>query len=252
MSNLVLKALNVEPQEAGRVYYLLAQGFFMGIFLATYSVASTSLFITRFDEEIDLPYAILLSGVVGIVTTSIYAFFQTKVRFKNLARASLIIITGLVTATFFGIEFSEDNSQVVYAAFVFQIPFASISLLIFWGIFGRIFDLRQSKRIIGGIDTGQLVASILALFGIGFVVNSGFIESDGLYLFSGISAFLLFCTVVLTTIKFDMASQRKGLKPKQLSFIKIAKHKYIRLMASFVIVSLIAAFFVDDSFLNVT
>jgi len=252
MSNVLLKTLNVEPGEAGRVYFLLAQGFFMGIFLATYSVASTSLFITRFDEEIDLPNAILLSGAVGILATSIYAFFQTKVSFKNLARGSLLLITFLVVGTFFGIEYSEDNSQVVYAAFVFTIPFASISLLIFWGIFGRIFDLRQSKRIIGGIDTGQLIASILALFGIGFVVNSGFIESEGLYLFSGISAFLLFCTVIALTITYDLQSLRKGMKPKQLSFVKIAKHKYIRLMASFVIVSLIAAFFVDYSFLNVT
>ena len=85
MKSIILKALNVEPEEASRVYFLLAQGFFMGIFLATYSVASTALFISRFDEEIDLPYAILFSGVVGIIITSLYAFFQTKVQFKNLA-----------------------------------------------------------------------------------------------------------------------------------------------------------------------
>ena len=41
-------------------------------------------------------------------------------------------------------------------------PITAVLLLSFWGIFGRLFNFRQSKRIIGWIDTGQLIAAIIA------------------------------------------------------------------------------------------
>jgi AAA family ATP:ADP antiporter len=43
-------------------------------------------------------------------------------------------------------------------------PITAILLLCYWGIFGRLFNFKQSKRIIGWIDTGQLIAIIMANF----------------------------------------------------------------------------------------
>ena len=254
MKGFLKKALNVEPEESNQVLLLLAMGFLIGIFLATYDVASIALFLSRFDEQKDLPVAILASGGVGIVVTWLYAFFQTRVSFPALARATLFVMAVLVIGTWYGINHVENSDQVVYLAFVFSIPFSSLSLLVFWGTFGRLFDLRQSKRIIGGIDSGQLLASILALFGVGFVLNQGFATNSDLYFFSGLSALFLFGVFLIVSARFKLVPQStegEKVDTKAFSFAKIVRHRYIGVMAIFVIVSIIAVSFVDYSFLNV-
>ena len=69
MKTLFFKALNVEPEESTKVSYLLLQGFFMGIFLASFEVGTVTLFLREFDETVDLPLAIFYAGCVGIVVT---------------------------------------------------------------------------------------------------------------------------------------------------------------------------------------
>src|SRR5690349_20348438 len=57
---------------------------------------------------------------------------------------------------------SEYSDYYVFAVYCMTGPMTAVLLLSFWGILGRLFNFRQSKRIIGWIDTGQLIAAILA------------------------------------------------------------------------------------------
>lgn len=247
-----LKVLDIEASEASRVFLLLGMGFFMGIFLATLDVGASSLFLNNLEEaeiEKQLPLAIITAGVLGIIFTAVYSFLQGRIPFIYLAPGAILIITLVL----FGIEWAfrtyADLSQVYFFAFTFIVPSNFIVLLVFWGAFGRMFNLRQSKRIIGSIDTGQLVASIIALFSIPVLLN--YITTENLLMVSLISTFgLQFVLFVIINKGLFVKGIQSG--TSRINYSAIFKNKYIALMAIFVTVSMIAVNFVDYSFLNMT
>gem|GEM_PF-5634644 len=46
--------------------------FLMGLFLATVSVASLTLFLAHFDERTDLPQALAISGGIGVLIVLVF------------------------------------------------------------------------------------------------------------------------------------------------------------------------------------
>lgn len=232
---------------------LLILGFFMGIFLATFSVAASSLFIDSSPDE--LPVAILSSGVLGIVATSIYNYFQSKIRFSWLASISLILITVLAAGLEMGLERASDPKPFYFAAFICILPFSYIMLLIFWGIFGRLFNLRQSKRIIGSIDTGQLVASIIALFSIPLILRNEAFKTTDLFTISlsCVIGYLVVLLFISNRFRFKESNVEEGKRAKnRLSYVNLIKNKYMGLMALFIVISMVTVTFIDYSFLTAT
>ena len=65
MKAQIIRFLDTEPGETRRVGLLLIMSFFMGVFVATITVASQSLFLEHFDETTELPIALLISGATG-------------------------------------------------------------------------------------------------------------------------------------------------------------------------------------------
>jgi len=245
----------VEPQEGERVVLLLIMGFFMGIFLATYSVASETLFLGMFDEQKDLPMAFLISGGVGLVVTYIFNFFLTRIRFTTLILIFTFLIALVVIFFTVGFHTAPDVKPVIYAVFVSIGPFAAIVLLIFWGIFGRIFDLREAKRIIGSIDTGMLLASIFALFSIPFILRL-LTNTYELFIISSLSVFLVLIAISVIALKYNLNKipGQNGHEKKKIgrvSYVKLLKNRYTLLMSGFVVISMVCVAFVDFSFLNV-
>lgn len=245
MNSKLLKILDIEPKHASRVFLMLGMGFFMGIFLATYSVSASALFLVTFPEE--LPTAILLSGTTGLILTAIYNFLQSRIHFRFLSILTLIFVVALVGSLQFIAPYLPDPDYVYYAAFVLMLPLNYITLLIFWGTFGRIFSLRESKKIIGNIDTGQLLASMLALFSIPFFQGYEGTETEDLFIISLIAAGgVLIMNIVVASSGHYHAKKKTG----RISYFKMLKSRYILLMSGFVILSVLALTFVDFAFLR--
>src|SRR5688572_5349640 len=97
MKARLLRLLDIEPDESGRVSLLFVMGFFMGMFIATISVASQSLFLRFFSETEELPLAFVVSGFFGLVATLVYNFLQNRIPFPVLATISLMTI-GSITS----------------------------------------------------------------------------------------------------------------------------------------------------------
>ncbi len=230
---------------------MLLLGFFMGIFLATYDVAAPALFLAKFEDNTILAQAILFSGVLSVFSTYIYAYLQRKIAFKNLVFLFLLLLLGGTAVIWTQSNAKEANEVIVFIAFVLALPFSFIASLIFWGYFGRVFNLKQSKRVIGGIDTGQLIASIISLFAIGYILDNAIIDTPQLYLGSVIGIVGMILASLLTNPLLNKSAISLK-KVKSQSFIKIFGNKYTRWMTLFVIVSLIAVTFIDYSFLTVT
>ncbi|MCK5705605.1 MAG: hypothetical protein KAI29_30860, partial [Cyclobacteriaceae bacterium] len=163
MIKSLLSILNVIEGEEKPVLLLLGYGFFMGIFLAAYKIVATTLFLNQLSEY--LGEAFFLSGVLGVISTWLYATSQNRFHYSRLIIFNIVSI--FIFIAFARVMFAYYDSQwLVFALFIMLGPITSLLVLGFWGVFGRLFDLRQSKRLMGGIDSGQLTAIIITTFSI--------------------------------------------------------------------------------------
>jgi ATP/ADP translocase len=229
--------------------------FFMGMFLATISVGSQSLFLQHFDEKTDLPIALVIAGAFAFISTIVYNFLQNRIPFPALALSSLVAITILTAFIEFGQNLFSDPETIYFFGFTMIVPFSFIIFLVFWGTFGRLFNLRQSKRLVGTVDVGAMIASFIAFFTIPQFLGRKDFAPENLYTISLISIIAFIGVYLYLTARHLNKRltfiQEKALY-KKLVFSDFIKNKYILYMSLFVVVSTIAINFVDYSFLNVT
>ncbi|NJM26763.1 MAG: hypothetical protein HC859_16075 [Bacteroidia bacterium] len=246
------RLLGVDESETEPVALLLVMGFFMGMFIATVTVASQSLFLSRFDEKTDLPTALLISGAFGIAATVIYNFFQNRISFTFLAILSLVTITVLTGVLEFG-EGYFGQGRIYYLAFTMLIPFGFINYLIFWGTFSRLFSLRQTKKLVGSVDSGGLIASLISFFSIP-VILTYLDTADELYTISLVSIIGFLATFIFISLRYlrQAGGGRPEIVHQKVSLGQFFSNKYIVYMSLFVTVAMISINFVDYSFLNVT
>ncbi len=249
------KMLDVEEEETGRVGLLLIMSFLMGLFLATVAVASQSLLLglSEFSEKVELPYVLLYSGAFGIIITVIYNFLQGRISFSSLAIFNLLLVVALTAFMEYGQSLVNDVKTFYSFGFALILPFTFVVQLVFWGAFGRMFNVRDGKRLIGSVDVGTDIASIIAFFSIPVLLASGlkvqYLYSVGLV---SIIGYLIF--FVILSVKYlgkgKLAQEESEIK--KLSIGSFLSNKYILLMAAFIIVSLTSLRFVDYSFYNVS
>src|SRR5690606_42079929 len=130
---------------------LLTLDFIMGMLIATLTLTSSVLFLSSFDEETTLPRALLLCGVIGLLASISYNLLQNRIPFSALGGLSIAIILGLTAHLEFGPAFIEDTKHLYFAGFTLILPFTYILNLVFWGSFGRLFNTRQSKRLLSTV-----------------------------------------------------------------------------------------------------
>lgn len=246
-------ALNVLPREEKTVLFLLGQGFFMGIFLVTFQISAETLFLNRLGAY--LKEAIMVSGFLGIVTTALFSYLQNRIPFSKLALGNLFLIFIFTLLIYLAFEFAGLTFQqyIIFSMFSLTGPIVSVSLLGFWGIFGRLFDLRQSKRIIGGIDSGQLLAAIITSFSIPLL--QPFIPETRYYLLiSGVSIIFSGIFLFLLTRNFDLSEAEASTITEEQESTKITalmKKKYVRLLLIFLLVSMSTFTVIQFSFQEV-
>jgi AAA family ATP:ADP antiporter len=255
MKARLLKLLDIEHEEFGRVGLLLIMSFFMGVFLATVSVASQSQFLLKFNQSSDLPTALLLAGVYGFAATIVYNFLQNRIPFPVLAAGSIMVITAITAFLEFGEGFFADPDTIYFFGFTQILPFTFITFLVFWGSFTRLFNLRQAKRLVGSVDLGAMIASFIAFFAIPQVLGPGKLREADLYTIGLVSISLFLVTFLYLSTRH--LSKRRSFAQeramyKKLVFVDFIRNRYIMYMALFVVVSMIAVTFVDYSFFSVS
>ncbi|MCE7865018.1 MAG: hypothetical protein DYG99_15895 [Bacteroidetes bacterium CHB5] len=248
MKRNALAFLGVKPEEQGQVWLMLATGFFIGIFIATYQVTAESLFLNRLSDQLDS--AFLVSGVLGIVSTILFTFFQNRLKFVTLTISSIALIIVATFSLYYFYHFADVGIQdtTMFIMYCLVGPITAILLLCYWGIFGRLFNFKQSKRIIGWIDTGQLIAIILANFLI--PATAAFFPDTSNYLIvcnvSIVGALVCLITIAsrytLARLSTDVAVR------KETRFGNLFKDRYIRLLSIFLIVSMVTFSFNQFTF----
>ncbi len=254
--NKIFKGLNIEAAEVVPVLLLITQSVFLGIFYGTFDIGAHTLFLKTYPEEM-IPKAYILSGIVGILLTSTFSKLQSKIRFSNLSKYTLLFIALFTILIRIFFEFSSAP-WTVFLVFILLGPLNILAILAFWGTTGRIFNLRQGKRLFGIIDSGQVFGIIISSYAIPLVLTL-LHGTKNLLIISSVSIVFAFIIEMIIARKYnlnieDQKSTTKGeaMEQDQLKLKDFLKDRYISYMALFVIFSMFAAFFVQYSFLVVT
>lgn len=249
-----LAFLGGEDGEEKAMLLLLGKGFFMGIFIATYQIGAETLFIYELGEQL-LDKAFFAAGLLGVVSTAIFVWLQRRINFSTLVLSNIFIILVFVV----GLRIAHASIEWPYWSFVQFVmigPATALIILGFWGTFGRMFDLRQSKRIIGGIDTGQLSATVLAFFSIPIVSQFVHSSTEDLLIAATIACFGIFFFTIWLVKAFNLnsATQAKhgDTKVKAVGFVDLFRDKYLRMMCLFLAFSVGAGKFIEYSFFAAT
>lgn len=253
----IFKSLNIEAKEITPVLMLIVQSVFLGIFYGTFDIGAHTLFLKTYPEDM-IPKAYIISGIIGIILTGTFSRFQSKIRFSKLAIYTLMSIAFLTVLMRLFFEVTEAK-WTVFVLFLFLGPLNILGILAFWGTVGRIFNLRQGKRLFGIIDSGQVFGIIISSYAIPFIL-AYLHGTKNLLLISAISILFALLIELIITRKYNINESANNKKQNQENISEkskvrlkdFVKDPYILYMALFVIFSMFAAFFVQFSFLVVT
>jgi MFS family permease len=252
MANRVLRALQFETQEQRQIVLMLCTGFFMGVFIATYQVTADSLFLNRLGDQLDK--AFLIAGLLGILTTALFSTAQNWVKYTTLAVGSVVLIFSFTLAAYWLIHYGGPTYQdnYIFALYCMTGPITAVLLLSFWGIFGRLFNFRQSKRIIGWIDTGQLIAAIIATLIVIPFTTKIIQETSNYLLLCAISIAIVSVLMVIIANTFTISKndpREFGVTVRrETSINRIFGDQYIVLLSVFLLVSMLMFVFSQYSF----
>lgn len=256
--NKVFTLLKIEADERRSVVLIMLLSFFLGVFNGTFYIGSHSQFLDTFGKE-EIANAYVISGVVGIVMTFIYAFFQARISFSALSKWNLIMISLMAIALRMAYDYL-DPAKVDFAYFVLYGPLNILAVVAFWGMVNRIYSLRQGKRLFGIIDAGIIFGIIVSSISIPLLpILIGYqIGLRDLIYVSACSTVLAFLFQWVIANKYLRV--KKEVQPENevaekekssISLFKLFRGKYTRAMAIFVGISVVVAFFAQFSFMAV-
>jgi ATP/ADP translocase len=260
MRDRIFALLGVETGEESMVSMLLTQSVFLGVFFGAFDISAHSLFLSVFDEKM-MARAYVVSGLAGIILTSLYTWMQTRMQFRNFAIVNLFAVT-CFTLVLWTVLVISPAKWVVFFVFIMLGPLNILAMLGFWGTTGRLFSLRQGKRLFGLVDSGLVIGIIISCYTIPILLSFGF-ESHNILLISSLSVFLATVIQVVIARRFSL-NTGKNENPATEStntedssgkknIINVFRHdRYTRTMAIFVALSVVTAFFVQYSFMAVT
>lgn len=251
MANIAAGSFELKSEEQRQVVMMLCTGFFMGVFISTYQVTADSLFLNHLGEHLDK--AFLIAGALGIITTAVFSFFQNRIKFTSLVLFSVMIILSYTLGVHWLLHHGNPawREELLFSMYCMNGPITAVLLLGFWGIFGRLFNFRQSKRIIGWIDAGQLIAAIVATFSIPFTDRIIPDTSDYL-LICAMSILVMAVLLIIISYTFKISKN----DPKEFgAFVrsetklkKLFADPYVLLLSSFLMISMITFVFSQYSF----
>jgi ATP/ADP translocase len=262
MRDKIFALLGIESGEESMVTMLLTQSVFFGIFLGAFDISAHSLFLSIFDEKM-MARGYVVSGIAGIILTSLYTWLQTRMQFKNFAVINLIAVTSLTLLLWIALILSPAK-WVIFVVFIMLGPLNILAMLGFWGTAGRLFTLRQGKRLFGLVDAGVIIGIIISCYTIPVLLSFEF-KSHNILLISAFSVFVATIIQVLIGSRFKFVSEaNEQIKKESIeespekrkekrSIISVFREDpYTRIMAIFIALSVMTAFFVQYSFMAVT
>ena len=232
-------AVSMETGERSIVSIFLIQSVFLGIFFGAFDISAHSLFLSIFDEKM-MALAYIASGLVGFLLTVAYVALQTKVKFKIFTVLNLTVVT-IVSLLLWGTLITVKTNWAVFLVFTFLGPLNILSALGFWETTGRLLK----KRYFRLIDSGLVIGIIIICFTIPALLVFN-LKLHNILLISVFSIMIASIIQIFIDDKENIAIEKRN---KEKS---VFNDMFTKTLVTFIILSVIAACFVQYLFMAVT
>ena len=153
---------NIRLGEGRMTGLLFIHSFCLGAATVSFSTAANALFLAAFDVGM-LPYVYIGSAGMAVLIGLLYTRLQVRLPFPTLLVMTLVFL--LVTIAAFRLGLAIVDSKWIVFGLLFWLRLVIVLVnLEFWGLAGRLFNVRQGKRLFTLIGAGELIANILGGF----------------------------------------------------------------------------------------
>jgi ATP:ADP antiporter, AAA family len=242
--------LDVRADESQFVLLLLVHSFFIGITRTFADAAANSLFLVQFSAQ-DFPYLYIGSSITLTIMGFIYSFLERRVSLRPFLIGNLGFIFAFLCVS--RVLLAQTNAR--WPAFALVIGFEALWVLTsleFWGLAGRIFTVRQGKRLFGLIGTGGVVATVIGGLTVPLIVPVLGTPNLLLLAAGGIAVALAFMLRIFrlmdteATVPLIPAEDNRQSQPR--SYRDLLKNRYVVLIFALAAFAMIGRYFVDNAF----
>jgi HEAT repeat protein/ATP/ADP translocase len=245
------KLLGVRPGEGVATVLLFTHSVFIGITLTFLETASYALFLTEFDAKI-LPYAYIIAAVFSTLSGYIHTRIEEHVSFSGLLSGTLMVVLAAIIALYISLQVSGSEWVVMILSVSYYV-LTVLAYLEFWALTGRMFNLRQGKRLYSLIGAGETVGGIIAGFSGSMLINMNFGTVNLLLLSaSGMIVCLILLKYILRIFNEHLSSvEEEEEKDKdERSLKELFKDPYLKLVFMMAAFSIFAYLTLDYIFYN--
>lgn len=244
----IASILNVKPGEEKPTRLLFLNSFFIGASSIYMGTAAYTLFLTDFPVTF-LPYVYIISALVNTAIGYVYSRLESRLSFPALLSVIIVFLILIIALIYIGMLMisSKWTSMALIIAYNVATVLAG---LVFWGLAGRMLDVRQGKRLYGVIGSGAVLAAIIGGFSVPYLLQ--WFPTPHLLLPSSIA--MICCLGVLIRItgafneKLSIPEQPEKKEKKRQSAWSLAADPYLVLIFSVAAFSLFGYYLVDYIF----
>jgi len=228
---------------------LLLQAFCTGIFVSTLELEANTVFLEAHGAE-RLPFALMVSGVVGILLAAIYSYFSKQLKMPAFGILNLLVVIIASVFVVGGIHLMEKH-YFDFITFIFCGPLILITLMGFWTTVRGKLTTSRSKQLKGLIEVALMGGMVLAFFLTPMLVLAGFEIQEILYV--GLGGLIIAASAQMYILSNP---EKKGGEYRNLSGsagpIRLFSTRYTTLMASFVVIGVAVSVLLHFEFLSGT
>ncbi|MCU0480697.1 MAG: hypothetical protein MUE54_05730 [Anaerolineae bacterium] len=168
MTATLKRIFQIQHGEGRMLALLLVHSFCNGITIGFMGAAVSALFLTRYQSS-DVPQMYLVSTSMIFITGIVYHHLSQRLPLRRLLTFNLIFSFILIGVLNMAYRVIDDPFPALLLLASFELIWVMNSLE-FWGLAGKLFDVRQAKRLYGLMGAGEVVAIILSGFIIPVIV----------------------------------------------------------------------------------
>jgi HEAT repeat protein len=251
-----VKLFNIRPEESGPVLYLMIFSFFVGLSMTFYFAASNAIFLKHFESwMISISY--MASGVIVWAAWLLLSRLDRRLSLGWQLIVKFLFVFITVTAISIGV-WLYDYPWLVFIMFTWVRILVYVTLVTFWGLAGKLFNIRQGKRIFAFLGIGEVISIIIGYFSVPLLLK--FLKAPDLLFLS--SGSLLICLIIVFMILRAFHTELSGSTPSSspaasrektdLNYWTLVKKPYFLLISLMALLPIFGYLFVDFLFLAQT
>lgn len=260
----LLAALGIRHGEGVAVSMLIAQSFLLSIaFFALYT-AGTAIFLSHFDAGA-IAYVYVIAAVLLIGIGVFFNRLEQQIPFPTLLLGSVGSLLLLFLLLRVGLWATASSAAASWVAFLLIVTLRvswTLMNLVIWALAGRLFNVRQSKRLFPLIVVGTVSAII-----IGGLVNGSLVALMGIpnllwIAVGGTMGMMVLLAVTLRIFQKEVATPsqrsrssqhgdtRKRAAPNDSSWLASFRDRYILWIVAFSALSTLATYLLEFVFIR--